>query len=203
MAAKRVLLYGLGGHGLVVNDILELLGYRAIPYDDDERMAQWMGRPLRRVRLATGMPFIVAIGSTVRCEIARRLIDAGLVPFTAVHPSATISRLSVVGTNVSVCAGARIGPGAIVEDDCIINTNANVEHDCHVEQGTHVAPGATLLGNVSVGPHCLIGAGAVILPSVEIPPACHIGAGAVVTQSTRLSPGETVVGVPGRALVKS
>ena len=64
----------------------------------------------------------------------------------------------------------------------IINTGAQVDHDCAIANFVHIAPGATLCGNVAVGEGALIGAGAVILPGKRIGDWAIVGAGAVVTR---------------------
>jgi acetyltransferase-like isoleucine patch superfamily enzyme len=63
-----------------------------------------------------------------------------------------------------------------------------------------VAPNAVVLGKVTIGEECYIGANSTILPWVEVQSGAVVGAGAVVTRA--VGPGTTVVGVPARKLVK-
>jgi acetyltransferase EpsM len=93
-------------------------------------------------------------------------------------------------------------PGAIVNaksnigKHCILNTNSSVDHECVLGDFVHIAPAATLAGNVEVGEGSLIGMGAVVLPYVKIGKWCKIGAGAVVVKD--VPDGKTVIGVPAK-----
>jgi acetyltransferase EpsM len=62
----------------------------------------------------------------------------------------------------------------------------------------HVAPGATLAGNVVVGEGVFIGMGASIVPARRIGPWATIGAGATVVRD--VVTGCTAVGTPARCL---
>src|SRR5690625_5275908 len=71
--------------------------------------------------------------------------------FTIIDPSARVSFSAKIGTgtfiarNVSVNALADIGTGVI------LNTSSVVEHECVIGDFSHIAPGAVLAGNVTVG----------------------------------------------------
>jgi acetyltransferase-like isoleucine patch superfamily enzyme len=80
----------------------------------------------------------------------------------------------------------------------IVNHGTIVDHECTVGKFSHIAPGATLAGNVLIGERVMIGAGANILPGVRIGDDAIIGAGAVVT--TDVPPRTTYVGVPARQI---
>ena len=79
----------------------------------------------------------------------------------------------------------------------IINHSAIVDHDCEVGSWSHVAPHATLGGNVRVGNGVLVGANATVLPGKSVGARATIGAGAVVVADVA----EDIVcrGVPARA----
>jgi acetyltransferase-like isoleucine patch superfamily enzyme len=64
--------------------------------------------------------------------------------------------------------------------------------------GVHVAPGATLAGNVEVGDFTLVAVGAVVLPRIRIGRDCIVGAGAVVTRD--VPDGTVVYGNPARII---
>jgi acetyltransferase-like isoleucine patch superfamily enzyme len=69
--------------------------------------------------------------------------------------------------------------------------------------GPGVAPNEQPMdvGTVRIGDRCWIGAKAVILKDVELGDGCVIGAGAIVTRS--VAPGEVVVGVPAKPILRS
>jgi sugar O-acyltransferase (sialic acid O-acetyltransferase NeuD family) len=106
----------------------------------------------------------------------------GFMTPTLIHPSATVLRNAIIGENCQVLAHAVIGANACIGDACIINTKASIDHECIISEGVHVAPGATLCGNVKVGAFAFIGAGAVLLPNVKVGENAILGAGSVVTR---------------------
>ena len=65
----------------------------------------------------------------------------------------------------------------------------------------HIAPHASLCGQVHVGEGTLIGVGASVIPCIEIGAWCTVGAGAAVV--TNVQDNKTVVGVPAKALSKN
>lgn len=216
MAARRerFLVWGAGGHGKVVADIIRALGHEVVGYVD--RDASRVGATAEpggaRVLLAeadflpetaldrptmTGDATAVALGigaNAARLDAARRISDE-LLP-ALVHPSATVSEWAVVGRGTIVFPRAVINAAAVVGRAAIVNTAAVVEHDCVVGDGAHVSPGAILLGGVRVGEGSWIGAGAVVLPGTCVASRAVVGAGAVVTRDVH--DGQTVAGVPAR-----
>ena len=66
---------------------------------------------------------------------------------------------------------------------------------------TMINPRAVLLGACQVGSDCFIGAQATVLPGVRIGDRAIIGAGTVIIRDVPSD--TTMVGVPGRMLIKS
>jgi UDP-perosamine 4-acetyltransferase len=203
-----VVIYGAGGHGKVIADILErdpaigLIGW----LDDDPRRhgSTFFGHPVvgglgevpgllaRGVRHA-----VVAIGDNVtRDRVAATLTARGMVFVAAIHPSAQLGR------GVSVAAGAAIMAGAVVNADtsigehAIVNTGATVDHDCRIGRAAHVAVGAHVAGGVTVGDLTLVALGASVGLCVTIGARVVVGAGAVVLED--LPDDVLAVGVPAR-----
>ena len=79
-----------------------------------------------------------------------------------------------------------------------MNTGASVDHECVLGDYVHIAPNATLCGQVKVGEGTMIGVGVSVVQCVTIGKWCKIGAGAVVLSD--VPDGATVVGVPGRII---
>lgn len=61
-----------------------------------------------------------------------------------------------------------------------MNTAAVIEHDCFIGPNNHIAPNATLCGEVVTGSNVFIGAGATVLPHIKLSQDCLVGAGMVI-----------------------
>lgn len=210
MRTDVIFLVGAGGHGKVVLDALLESGtpLSHIHVRDEAPHLQgtiFMGCVIESWALATEMAsfsFHLAIG---KAEVRRRLFSAltalGALPLTAMHPSASVSRYSILGAGCFVAARSVIAPGATLGDCVILNHGAIVDHDCEVGDFSHIAPNATLGGGVRVGAGVLIGAGAIILPGITIGAGATVGAGAVVTAD--IDAGEICVGIPAKKIIGS
>lgn len=126
---------------------------------------------------------IVAIGDNqARRTIARLALERGFPFANIVHPKASISSSSVIGSGVFFSVGSVINPFAEIGDHAIINTGSIVEHDCRIGNFVHVGPGVTLCGGGVVGDGTFLGAGAIVLPGVRIGCNVVVGAGVVVSR---------------------
>lgn len=199
---------GAGGHGHVVADCAEALGWGRIEFFDNAGAAGPGPWPVvgsveaLLARLADYDAVIVGIGANrPRLELHRTLAAHGGAMATLIHPGATVSRHARVGGGSIVCAGAVVGFGAVVGEACIINTAATVDHGDRLADGVHVSPGAHLAGDVTVGECSWVGLGAAVREGVRIGRDVRVGAGAAVVAAT--PDGIDVVGVPARPLGRS
>ena len=198
---NKLIIIGASGHGRVIADIAELVGYSDIAFLDDSGV-ETCGKYSVVGKCADAAAykdsdFIVAIGNaSVRRRLQSNLTDFGIRFVTLIHPSATVSSSATVGEGSAVMAGAVINPYAKIGNGCIVNTCASVDHDCAVEDFAHVSIGAHVAGTVKIGENTWIGAGATVINNVEIAADCMIGAGAVVVKS--IEEAGTYVGVPAK-----
>ena len=204
-----VLVYGAGGHGLVVLDAaLRQSGLRVVGIVDDD--------PARRGERILGVEvlgdgsilselrfrscrIVVAIGdAAAREKAAARVAAAGLGFVAIVHPTAFLAHGVTVDEGAMVLPMAVVHTNASVGRHAIVNTGAIVEHGCRIGEFAHVAPGARLAGNVTVGPGAHIGIGASIASGIPIGDHAVVGAGAAVIND--VAPDTVVGGVPARPL---
>lgn len=173
-------LYGASGHSKVIIDILESnhISIEGL-YDDNVLLHELLGYSVLRADNVKG-PLIVSVGNN---KIRRDIVNSLQINFgIAIHPSAIISKRSIVGEGAVVMQGAIIQSCAKIGKHCIINTGVSVDHDCQVDDFVHISPHATLCGNVAVGEGSWVGAGTTILPGVKIGKWSVIGAGSVVSK---------------------
>ena len=208
MKTRQVFVYGAGGHGKVVADILICNGeteFVGFVDDRDELVGTTvMGFPvvgngewLREE--APNSRFAIAIGtgeSRVQQLLAARCSRWGIEILTLVHPAATVSRAARLGPGTVVMAGAIINPEATVGAGVIVNSAAVVEHDVEIGDYAHVAPNAAMGGGSRLGAFSHLGLGAAVIQSIRIGSHTIVGAGAVVVKN--LPDDVVAMGVPAR-----
>jgi sugar O-acyltransferase (sialic acid O-acetyltransferase NeuD family) len=214
-AERRFLVWGAGGHGRVVADVVRAAGGTVVGFVDAD--AAKVGHPplpgapvvlmaeaellrvLGRGQGADGGWDALAPGiGDNRGRLRAFGLAAGAAWPSLIHPSAILSPSARVGEGTVVMPRAVLNADARVGRAAIVNTGAIVEHDCVVDDGAHLSPGCVLAGGARVGEGAWVGAGATVLPGVVVGPWAVVGAGAVVVRDV---PGGTiVVGIPARPL---
>lgn len=202
---EPLVVYGAGGHGKVVAEILLAGGQQIAGFLDDNpalsgsrvldfpvfRAAEWLEKNASaRVALGIG-------NNSQRERAAQQITRFGCKLITAIHSSATIARSARVGCGVVIMASAVLNSECHIGDGVIINTGAIVEHDVKINRYAHLAPRCVTGGGVEISDFAQIGIGAVVLPGKRIGAHAVIGAGAVVTDD--IPPNVVVSGVPARA----
>ena len=208
MNAKRILVYGAGGHGKVVADIaLARAEDRFAGFVDDREElwgtkvmgfpvaggSEWLSQESGNSRVAVAM----GVGENrTRQMLAEDCARLAIELVTLVHPAATVSRTAQLGGGTVVMAGAIINADARVGPAAIVNSAAVIEHDVEVGDYAHVAPNSTMAGACRLGAFSHLGLGAIVLPGVCIGSHTIVGAGAVVTRN--LPDGVVAIGIPAR-----
>jgi sugar O-acyltransferase (sialic acid O-acetyltransferase NeuD family) len=211
--AKRFLVWGAGGHGMVVADVIIAAGGNVVGYVDSDpaKLGHPVGPEDARV-LVSEEAFVLGtseelrrygadclalgIGRNVARERAlRRIVSLHDAP-PIVHPASVVSASARVGPATLIGAHAVVNAAAAVGAGVIVNTGAIVEHECEVADAVHLSPASVLCGGVRVGARVWIGAGAVVIQGVEIGDDAVVGAGAVVIRD--VAAGSTVAGNPAR-----
>lgn len=212
-AEARILCFGAGGHASVIVDLLQRLGQfsalsilGAIAADEPRTTPSVpvLGgdADLERIVEKTGAThFIVGIGTirggdALRPRLYALGLQAGLVPFTAVHPSAVVAQSARIGPGSVIMAGAIIQAHCMIGANVIINTGATLDHDCRVGDHAHLAPGAICSGGVLIGETTHVGTGAVVIENRTIGAGATVGAGSVLVSDC--GAGELWYGVPAR-----
>jgi sugar O-acyltransferase (sialic acid O-acetyltransferase NeuD family) len=202
-----VVVFGAGGHGKVVADILLAAGDRVAGFIDDKCAvgsnvsgltvignAAWLAENRSRVALGIG-------DNAARSRVADVCLAARAELVSAIHPRAVISASATIEAGAVVMALAVVNPDAVVERGAIVNTGAIIEHDCVVERFAHISPNAALGGGCRVGAFAHLGIGASMLPGTSIGERTVVGGGALVARD--LEPSVVARGVPARVSRKT
>jgi len=181
-----VYIIGAGGHGIVVAEIAELLGYQVVGFIDDNPALT--GNLILGMRVLGGSETLpagaqVALGigdNAARTNLLRAAeIHDWRLP-VLIHPSAVVSRSAVLGAGTVVVAQAVVNPRAVIGSGCILNTASSTDHDCILGEAVHLAPGVRLAGGVTVGAGTLIGVGSCTKPCITIGAWTTVGVGSVL-----------------------
>lgn len=200
---RDLLIYGAGGHGLVVAEAAVSAGWHIVGFVDDH-MPQ--GTQVGDVHViapetvdAAEVWHHVAVGdNATRQRLMASQLDMGRCHATIVHPTAVISPSASIADGVYIGPMAIVNPQARVGRGAIINTAVVVEHHCVVEAYAHLAPRVALAGRVTVGERALVGVGACVQPGLKIGSGAIVGGGAVVSRP--IPPNTIAVGVPARVV---
>jgi sugar O-acyltransferase (sialic acid O-acetyltransferase NeuD family) len=200
----NVVVYGAGGHGKVVGEILAAMGRSFDGFIDDD--VALFGKTVLGLRISAADEWLkahpgsrIALGigdNRAREQSARRVNQHGCVVVSAIHPAATVSKSAIVAEGVVIMAIAVLNADCRVAEGAIINTGAIVEHDVHIGRYSHISPNAVMGGGSRVGAYAHIGMSASILPLKRVGEGCIIGAGAVVVED--VPDGQIAYGVPAR-----
>ena len=202
---RPVILLGAGGHARVLLDALrccgvEVLGFVGPDLSSAELDVEYLGGD--ECVQGFAVDEVVLVNGVGNIGGRQRLFDAfksqGYRFAQVIHPSAIISKQSVLAEGVQVMAGTVIQAGVSVAENVIINTRASVDHDCCIGAHAHISVGAVLAGDIKIGKSVLIGAGSTLIQGIGIGDGSVVGAGAVVIRD--VEPCKTVIGVPAKEL---
>ena len=189
-----LIIFGGGGHGKTVIDLVRAMGtYRIVGVIDDRLPvgSEVLGAPVlggasvleewhsRGVRLAVNA--VGGIGNVaVRLKIFDILASAGFSCPVLVHPTAVVEHSATLEAGVQVLAQAYVSSAARVGFGTVLNTSAIVHHDCVIGQVVNLSPGATLAGNVRVENYAQIGMLATVNLQVTVGERALLGNGCTV-----------------------
>src|SRR3954447_14064273 len=145
-ARNSIVIWGAGGHAMVVADIIRLSsGFDIVGFLDDVNSDRhgtaFCGAPilggreqLDRLRDEGVRYMILGFGNNrARLALADLVRTHGFSLATAIHPTATIASGVPIGEGTVIAAAAVINPGAKIGANVIVNTCASVDHECVIE----------------------------------------------------------------------
>jgi acetyltransferase EpsM len=192
--SKALIVYGGGGHGKALIDLIRTLGkYTVIGVLDDGLApgSQVMGvtilggaeilETLKQRGVENAVNAVGGIGDMQsRVRVFEILREADYTFPALVHPTAFVEESAKLADGVQVFPHAYIGSEVDIGFGAIVNTAAVVSHDCRIAEYANVAPGALLAGGVEIGEGTLIGMGATVNLGVSIGSGARVGNSAVV-----------------------
>lgn len=187
---NEVVVYGLLDdnkelHGKEFNDV-SVLGET-----DDDGFLKLIGQKCEA---------FVAIGdSRVRKRLVKMLNERRKVqPVNAIHDTATVSALAVMGHGNLIAARVVVNPLAEIGQHCIIQSGAIIDAKAKLGDFVHVGTGCLINSGAVVEEGAFVGTGATIIAGVIVGKNARIGAGSVVVENVEA--GTTVFGNPARKI---
>ncbi len=194
---QEIAIYGASGHGKVVADIAEALGYKIAYFiDDDMGKTDFMGCAVERMNI-NKLPVALGIGNNkTRQNIFSCLCEENVEILTLIHPSCVVSKRATFGIGSVVMPNAVINSCAKIGKGVIVNTASVIEHDNVIGDFVHISPNVALAGNVKIGELSHIGIGSTVIQNITIGKEVVIGAGSVVIDD--IADFSKVVGNPAK-----
>lgn len=207
---SALLLYGAGGHGVAVVNVLldDLPALLAGVIDEHapQLPSHVLGVPLLGGYevlpdlLRQGVQRVhVAIGDNhERQERVAQLTAMGFVLTSVISSRSYIGYATNVGDGSFVHAFAQVGAECQIGRGCIIQGHTTVAHGSVLGDYVQMASGVNVAGNCQLDNGVFLGLGAAVLPRVRIGRNAVIGANAVVRED--VPDNAVVVGNPGRVI---
>ncbi len=191
-----LIIYGGGGHGKSLIDMIRTVGTYSIAGIVDDGLAvgsavmdvpvlggQNILSPLVKRGIHLAANAVGGIGNIAsRIAVFERLAAFGFTCPALVHPTAFVEASAQLAAGTQVFPHAYVGSQAQVGFGVIVNTGAIISHDCTIGEYTNISPGAILAGEVTVGRATLVGMGVTVNLRVKIGRQARIGNGATVKQ---------------------
>lgn len=213
---KKIVILGTGGNCtdildtlLDINDTQGNLIYECIGFLDDNP-EKWnqsfhgvkvLGS-LQKANELNDCSFVFGIGSTSnfwkRGDILAKIGIEDERFKTIVHPTASVSRMAIVGKGTVIFQNVTITSNATIGKHVYILPNSVISHDDTIGDFTCIAGGVCISGNVRIGQACYIGTNSAVRDGITIGDHCLIGMGSVVMKD--VPENNVVAGNPARFL---
>lgn len=183
-----------------------LVGVVADPWPDKDRFPK---RGVSYWGSIEGLPqysashYVLGLGfSAGRYSVFQKVKDLGLAPLTLINDRGFIPDDVLVGGGSVVLAGVCVSPLAGMGRHVYVSHGSLIGHDCEIQDFVSIMPGAAISGDTVLEEQCLIGTNVCVIQGIRIGSVAMVGAGAVVTRDVPLPLGSTVIGNPGRIMMK-
>ncbi len=203
----EIVIFGCGGHGRSVGDILLLNNPEAkLLFVDQAAKPSEMVlgfSVVKEIPQNKSYDAIVGIGNNLkRKEIFEKLVEDHRVNIISVISRETHKGCSSwIGQGCFIGNFCHIGPEVNIGANTIVNNGCVIDHEVQVGRHCHIGPNSAVSGRSVIGDLVFLGAGSTVIDKVAICSNVVIGAGATVTKDIR-EPG-TYVGTPAVKLFKT
>lgn len=209
MNPKQIIIIGSGGHAKVVIDILnQYHDYQifGVTSNSLELGSTFFGcRVIGSDEILTTLnnnDYLIAMGiggyrnNDLRIRLFKMIKQLGYRFINVIHPSAIISKSSVLGEGVVVFPGVVINTEVKIGNNSIIATGSTIDHESIIGDNVLISAGVTIGAYTEISDNCLVALGAKVISGVKVGQNSLIAAGAVVVNN--INDGDIVFGVPAK-----
>lgn len=201
-----LVVYGAGGMGQEVADLLIASGRNVVGFIDDNPVligSSILGLPvLGGPTWLSGKTLTVVLG--IGSPAGRRKVWCSVSQHGVSEPPAIVHPTAYVGLGCRLGVGSVIAAGAVLTADVelgrfvIVNAGATISHNSRLADYSTVAPGAHFAGNTTAESGADIGIGAAVMQGLTIGSWSIVGAGSVVIKDVQAD--TTVAGCPAKII---
>lgn len=211
MEEKKIFILGVGHNTPVYIELAEACGYQVagLYHFNNERTDEiYFGYKilgsfddLFMKNKLDGICFALSQGDNkIRRDVFYRIKNMGGEIPTLIHPTATVSKFSKLGTGVIIHINAVVHPDVTIGENTVLSYNTAISHSSQVGSHCYLAFNAMIGAYTQVGDLVFFGIGAkTISGKVEyIHDGAYIGAGSLVTKS--INAYNVVMGSPAKVI---
>ncbi len=211
---KKIAILGTGGNCTDILDTLLDINdkhgdsiYECVGFFDDN--PQKWGQSFYNVKVLGPLEkagelkdcfFVFGIGSVLNFWKRRDiLLNTGIKEDrfeTVIHPTASISRMAVLGKGAVIFQNVTITSNAVIGRHVYILPNSIISHDAMIGDFSCIAGGVAISGNVHIGEGCYIGTHSAIRDGITVGDHCLVGMGSIVLKT--IPENTVVIGNPAR-----
>jgi acetyltransferase EpsM len=194
---KKIIVFGAGGHAIVVTNelkklkIFNIFGYcvHNISPLDIKRFPSKKIFNLSKANLLMmsrlSVSGVIAIGNNnARNKIVNevKLLNNNFKWEKIISKDSLIGEKVQVGEGTVIMSGCVIGPYTKIKSHCLINTGSIIEHENYLDDYSSIGPGVITAGNVKIGKLSHLGIGSVVKEKVNIGKNVIIGGNSFVNK---------------------
>jgi sugar O-acyltransferase (sialic acid O-acetyltransferase NeuD family) len=206
---KKVIVIGSGGHAKVVIDILEemsgieIIGVTSKSLDKNTTFCNYpvLGDD-NSLKDYDRNVYYCAMGlggysdNKLRESVFDYVKSLGMFFINVIHPTAIISRKSVLGEGIVIFPGVILNTDTVIGNNTIIATRSSVDHETVIGDHVLVSAGVTIGAYSVINNGSLLALGSKVISGIVIGKNSLIAAGAVVVKN--VPDNSRVFGVPAK-----
>lgn len=209
---KKIVLYGAGGFGREVANMIEIMNlikpqYELIGFLVDKQY-------YKKDTFINGYPLLgdeewlynkkdIYCNCTIADSISReriqgRLVQQGIRFLSLIAPDVYIPKSTMIGDGCIICGRSLISVNVTIEEGVFLNSCVTIGHDVIIKKYASVMPGVGISGSCIIGERARIGGHAFIIPGKKVGSDAVVAAGSICFNNVKQN--TTVLGNPAKRM---